>query len=182
VPRSGPKRDPEAYRAALAAAEELLAEIGYHRVTMERIAERSGVAKMTLYRWWPNKAAVITDAVRDSLAPDGTADTGKAARDVEEQLGALMKVVTRYGDASVVASAMSSRGDAGRADLRDILHPWFESLVAILERAVTRGEIPADFPVAITARSWIGYVLYRSVFQLEKITTEELATLASSVR
>ncbi|WP_430785758.1 TetR/AcrR family transcriptional regulator [Actinoplanes sp. G11-F43] len=154
---AGRRRDPEAHRAALTAAEELLTEVGYHRVTMERIAERSGVAKMTLYRWWPNKAAVVTDAVRDRLAPvDVTGDAVTV-------LGLLVGALTRYGDAGVVAAAMSSRGEAGRADLRDILHPWEEAL-----RAVTD---------PVTARAWLGYVVYRVVFLLEEITEQELQTL-----
>lgn len=154
---AGRKRDPGAQRAALAAAEELLIEVGYHRVTMERIAERSGVAKMTLYRWWPNKAAVVTDAVRDRLAPE------ESPGDALSILTALVGALTRYGDASVVAAAMSSRGEAGRADLRDILHPWEEAL-----RAVTD---------PVTARAWLGYVVYRVVFLLEEISEADLRAL-----
>lgn len=67
-PRRGPRRDPEAHEAVLAAARELVAELGYKGVTMDRIASRAGVARMTVYRWWPNKAAVITEAVADRLA------------------------------------------------------------------------------------------------------------------
>ncbi|HWS38301.1 MAG TPA: helix-turn-helix domain-containing protein [Actinoplanes sp.] len=156
---AGRKRDPEAQRAALAAAEELLAEIGYHRVTMEKIAERSGVAKMTLYRWWPNKAAVVTDAVRDKLAP-----AEEMPGDALTVLIQLRDALTRYGDASVVAAAMSSRGEAGRADLRDILHPWEQALTAVTGDPVT-------------ARAQLGYVVYRVVFLLEEITEGDLVTL-----
>ncbi|MEV6343253.1 TetR/AcrR family transcriptional regulator [Actinoplanes sp. NPDC051851] len=170
---AGRKRDPEAHRAVLAAAEELLNEIGYHRVTMDRIAERSGVAKMTLYRWWPNKAAVITDAVRESLAPVAVPGTGDAVGDARAHLAALLGTLTRYGDASVVAGAMSSRGEAGRADLRDILAPWLDGLVAILGRA----PLPPEFPVVLTAQSWIGYVVYRVVFLQEVITPDDLRIL-----
>ena len=170
---AGRKRDPRAQQAALTAAEELLNEIGFHRVTMERIAERSGVAKMTLYRWWPNKAAVITDAVRDRLAPTATPDTGSVAGDAQAQLEALLGALTRFGDASVVAGAMSSRGEAGRTDLRDILHPWFDSLVTLLER----GGLPAGFPVTLTAQAWVGYVVYRVVFLQEEITPDDLRLL-----
>ncbi|WP_305788495.1 TetR/AcrR family transcriptional regulator [Symbioplanes lichenis] len=176
-PRSGPKRDPHAQQAALAAAEELLTEIGYHRVTMERIAERSGVAKMTLYRWWPNKAAVITDAVRDRLAPASTPDTGSVAEDAREQLAALMTTLTRYGDASVTAAAMSSRGEAGREDLRDILHPWYESFTTLLDRGIERRQLPDRFPVTLTAHAWLGYVIYRVVFLQEDIVPADLAAL-----
>ncbi|MFF5083386.1 TetR/AcrR family transcriptional regulator [Actinoplanes sp. NPDC000266] len=176
-PGAGRKRDPEAHRAVLVAAEELLNEIGYHRVTMERIAERSGVAKMTLYRWWPNKAAVVTDAVRTRLAPAAVPDTGDIAADALAQLEALLQTLTLYGDASVVAGAMSSRGEAGLADLRDILHPWFEGLVVILDRAVTTGKLPRDFPVHLTAQAWLGYVVYRVVFLREVVGADNLRVL-----
>lgn len=176
-PGAGRKRDPEAQRAALAAAEALLNEVGFHKVTMERIAERAGVAKMTLYRWWPNKAAVITDAVRGGLAPGATPDTGSVAGDAEAQLTALMAVLLRYGDASVVAAAMSSRGEAGRADLRDILHPWAEGLAGILERAVERGEVSAGFPVMLIAQAWLGFVVYRVVFLQQEVTPADLTAL-----
>ncbi|WP_246613464.1 TetR/AcrR family transcriptional regulator [Paractinoplanes bogorensis] len=164
----GRKRDPRAQAAALTAAEELLTEIGYHRVTMERIAERSGVAKMTLYRWWPNKAALVTDAVRAKLAPAELPDTALA------QLEALLGTLTRYGDASVVAGAMSSRGEAGRADLRDILHPWCAGLVTIIERSA-----PPGFPAVLTAQAWVGYLVYRVVFLQEEVTTQDLKVLIS---
>jgi AcrR family transcriptional regulator len=176
-PGAGRKRDPQAQLAVLAAAEELLNEIGYHKVTMERIAERSGVAKMTLYRWWPNKAAVITDAVRSRLAPAESFDLGTVQADARAQLTAMLGTLTRYGDASVVAGAMSSRGEAGLDDLRDILHPWFEGLVEILERAIGNGQLPSAFPVAVTAHAWMGYLVYRVVFLQQEITGDDLRVL-----
>ena len=175
----GRKRDPQAHSAALAAAEELVHELGFHKVTMERIAERSGVAKMTLYRWWPNKAAVITDALRDSLAPATTPDTGTAITDATRQLSALTELLTRHGGPSVVAAAMSSQGEAGRAELRDLLQPWFTSLVTILDRALTRGEQPAGFPVPLTAHAWMGYLVYRIVFLQEEPTPADLTALVT---
>ncbi|WP_051796963.1 TetR/AcrR family transcriptional regulator [Catenuloplanes japonicus] len=162
-------------RSVLAAAEEPMREIGYHNVTMDRIAARSGVAKMTLYRWWPDKAAVVTDAVRDSLAPASTPDTGAVVTDCLTQLCALVDVLTRYGDASVTAAAMSARGEAGRADLRDILHPWEESLIEIL----SRGALSTRFPIRATAHAWMGYIVYRTVFLEEEITADDLSVLVN---
>ncbi|MBB2948954.1 AcrR family transcriptional regulator [Actinoplanes lutulentus] len=176
-PGAGRKRDPQAQQAVLTAAEELLTEIGYHKVTMERIAERSGVAKMTLYRWWPNKAAVITDAVRSRLAPLSTPDLGTVTDDALAQLEAMLGTLTKFGDASVVAGAMSSRGEAGLADLRDILHPWFDGLVEILNRAIRTGQLPTGFPIAVTAHAWMGYLVYRVVFLQQEVTRQDLSTL-----
>lgn len=157
----GRKRDPRAQAAALRAAEELLDEVGYHRVTMDRIAERSGVAKMTLYRWWPNKAAVVTDAVRDRLAPP------PGLRDAHAHLTALVETLTRYGDASVVAAAMTSRGEEGRADLAGILQPWTDGLTSIV-----------DGPDAeLVAHAWMGFVVYRLVFLQRPVTPDDVTAL-----
>ncbi|MGX8009509.1 TetR/AcrR family transcriptional regulator [Mesorhizobium sp. ORM8.1] len=38
---------------------ELLQESSARDLTMEAIAKRAGVGKPTLYKWWPNKAALI---------------------------------------------------------------------------------------------------------------------------
>ena len=54
----GSNRDPRAHAEALRAAVELVAELGYAKVSMEAIAKRAGVGKPTLYRWWPNKASL----------------------------------------------------------------------------------------------------------------------------
>ncbi len=47
------------------ATRELLAEQGYDRLSMEAVAERSRASKATLYRRWPNKAALVADALAD---------------------------------------------------------------------------------------------------------------------
>lgn len=41
-PRRGPHRDPDAHEAVLAATRELVAEVGYRGVTMDKIASRAG--------------------------------------------------------------------------------------------------------------------------------------------
>src|SRR3954470_19214227 len=67
--------------AVLAAADDLLVEHGFAALTMEGIARRAGVAKQTIYRWWPCKAEIllatrIEDRPKRSPVPAGkpTAD------------------------------------------------------------------------------------------------------------
>lgn len=57
-------RDDVILRATL----ELLAEQGYHALTMTNVAARAGVSKATLYRRWTAKADVVADAVA-TLSP-----------------------------------------------------------------------------------------------------------------
>lgn len=56
--RSGPRAE----EAILDAAYELLLEQGLEAATVEAIAAKAGVSKVTVYKWWPNRAAVIMSA------------------------------------------------------------------------------------------------------------------------
>src|ERR1700685_4741681 len=66
--------------AVLEAADDLLVERGYAGVTIEGIAARAGVAKQTIYRWWPSKFEILMDTFLEDAAgaleiPDtGTVD------------------------------------------------------------------------------------------------------------
>ncbi|MFH8224576.1 TetR/AcrR family transcriptional regulator [Streptomyces sp. NPDC018057] len=62
-PRSGNRRDEAARLAVLHAADDLLVEHGFGALTMEAIARRAGVAKQTIYRWWPSKTDILLDTL-----------------------------------------------------------------------------------------------------------------------
>src|SRR6266508_4745192 len=61
--RPGRKRSEDTRLAILAAAFELVGEVGYAGLTMEGIAARAGAGKPTVYRWWPSKADVLLEAL-----------------------------------------------------------------------------------------------------------------------
>jgi AcrR family transcriptional regulator len=62
VPLRGRKRSIKAEKAVLDAAYKLLLDAGLQATTVEAIATRAGVSKATIYKWWPNRAAVIMSA------------------------------------------------------------------------------------------------------------------------
>src|SRR6185295_7437982 len=68
VPRAakpGRPRSQQARKAVLAAAHALVERGGYSAATIEAIAARSGVAKTTIYRWWPSRPALVVDLLMD---------------------------------------------------------------------------------------------------------------------
>ncbi|MGW5351588.1 TetR/AcrR family transcriptional regulator [Streptomyces sp. NPDC004031] len=67
-PRSGPRRDEAARLAVLHAADDLLVELGFGALTVEAIARRAGVAKQTIYRWWPSKGEILLDTLVEDSA------------------------------------------------------------------------------------------------------------------
>src|SRR5215217_7174745 len=61
-PPNPARRNEHSRQAILTAAADLLGEVGYTRLAVEAIAARAGVGKQTIYRWWPDKGAVVLDA------------------------------------------------------------------------------------------------------------------------
>src|ERR1700749_1610614 len=60
--RSAPKRGVETTALILRAALTLGMEVGFDALTVELLAERTGIAKTTIYRRWPNISTVVMDA------------------------------------------------------------------------------------------------------------------------
>jgi AcrR family transcriptional regulator len=66
----GRPRSPEIDRAVLAAAVKLVLAQGFGTLTMDTIAAAAGVGRMTLYRRWPNKAAIVMEAFVSRVDPN----------------------------------------------------------------------------------------------------------------
>src|SRR2546425_4113378 len=91
-PGPGRPRDPGVDAAVLSAAMELLAEIGYARLTMNSVAARAGAGKASLYLRWPNKVALVAEAIqkRSAVVPD-VPDTGNLRDDMRTFLRTLLR-------------------------------------------------------------------------------------------
>ncbi|OII70364.1 TetR family transcriptional regulator [Streptomyces sp. CC77] len=63
--RTGPRRSESVRLAVLHAADDLLVERGFAGLTIEGIANRAGVAKQTIYRWWKSKVEILLDTLAD---------------------------------------------------------------------------------------------------------------------
>ncbi len=80
--RAGRPRHADIDQRALAAALELLAEVGFEGTTMQAVADRSGLHTSALYRRWPSRVQLIEDAVSPVLAVTSAPPTGDLVRDV----------------------------------------------------------------------------------------------------
>jgi AcrR family transcriptional regulator len=90
----GRPRDAAARQKILDSALEILQEEGFSKVTCEMIRVRAGVSKATVYRWWPNKAAVMMEAFREAVAPEVPfSSTGSLENDIRAQLGKFVRML-----------------------------------------------------------------------------------------
>src|ERR1700751_3205707 len=79
----GRPRSEQARLAILRSALKVLEENGFSDFTIEDVADRASVGKATVYRWWPNKGALIADAfASDTTRTLRFPDTGSVFTDM----------------------------------------------------------------------------------------------------
>ena len=151
--RRGRPRDPALADAILSAAVDLLAEAGFARLTMEQVAVRAGVGKASLYLRWPNKTALVAEAIqqRSAVVPD-VRDTGSLREDMRAFLQALLRGKAAAQRALAAGSGEIASNPALRqACRRSIEGTLLARLRLIVARGIERGELPASTDVELQA-------------------------------
>jgi AcrR family transcriptional regulator len=140
----GRQRSSESEEAILTATLQLLKGKRLRDITIEAIARKAGVGKMTIYKWWPSKAYVALDAVREKmnkmvLIPD----TGDTERDLTELLRAAVSFYLSSTGRVFGQFLAESQSDGEFAVLfrQRVLNPRREAIREVLDRAMKRGEI-----------------------------------------
>jgi AcrR family transcriptional regulator len=152
--RRGRPRDPGVDSAIRAATVDLLGEIGYARLTMDEVAARAGVAKASLYLRWPNKVALVADALqqRARTVPE-VPDTGTLPEDMRAFLTALLHARDTASRAlSAVTGEIASNPELRTAWRHGVAGALTGCLRTIVSRAVERGELPPDSDVELLAQ------------------------------
>src|ERR1700744_183506 len=91
APARGRPRSEASRGAIIAAANKLLHTIGLNRMSIEAVAEASGVGKATIYRWWPSKGTLALDAyLEHMLTKVVVPDTGDGAKDLRRHASAVI--------------------------------------------------------------------------------------------
>lgn len=172
--RSSQRVDPRVVRSrqvVLGATVDLLVERGFAATTVEAIAERSGVAKTTVYRHWPDKGAVLRSAI-ESIIPMATApDTGSLRGDLtrfaEELAGVLSAPPT---SALVPALVDAAERDAGLARLLAGFTAGRRGPIReAVARAAARGEIADGVDPEAVAELLLGPIFYRRLLSREPL-------------
>jgi AcrR family transcriptional regulator len=166
VPRRGRPRDEKAREAILAAATDILPARGLDAASMDEIAERAGVSKATIYRWWPTKQALALDALYREWDTSGPAprDTGSLRSDLLALIRPWLRRVRErpYGRviAALITEAQTDPAFAQQYRGR-FLEPRRERARPIIARAIERGELPPDTDVELALDLLYGPLYHR---------------------
>ncbi|MFE7539159.1 TetR/AcrR family transcriptional regulator [Streptomyces platensis] len=159
----GPRKAQEIFDATL----DLLAEKGYEGLTIEGVAQRSGVNKTTIYRWWPSKGALLGAALIGARQLDFTPpDTGSLTGDLESLLHTVVTLLTTQPASDVAVSVLGAATQS--PELAVHVRDFFADRIAlerpVFDRAIARGELAADTDVTLlmdllAGAAWVRVVL-----------------------
>jgi AcrR family transcriptional regulator len=165
-PQRGRPRSEKARQAILDAAAELLLARGLAAVSMDAVAERAGVSKATIYRWWPTKETLALDALYTewAAAPASEPDTGSLRGDLLELLGPWARLAGSRPYGRVIGALLTEAQTDPRfaAEYRQrLVEPRRDQARAIFRRAIERGEIPAQTSVEVALDLLYGPLYHR---------------------
>jgi len=174
----GRPRSAEADLAIVRAALELLVTEGYRGLTMEKVRERSGVGKATLYRRHGSKEqlvrAVVEHLHQDLSAPE---DTGSLAGDFDAVARAALDNAPSTRFATLMPRLLAEVAHIPELQAifyEALVQPRRDTLEAILRRAVERGEIRPDSDVELAIDMLAGPMIYKLIItggDLEQVAT-----------
>ena len=164
--RRGRPRSEKAREAVLAAAAELLLARGLGAVSMDAVAERAGVSKATIYRWWPTKETLALDALYHewAAARPAAADTGSLRGDLLSLLRPWVRLVGKrpYGRVIAVLVAEAQTDPAFARQYRDrFVEPRRAQIRPILQHAIECGELPSTTNVELALDLLYGPLYHR---------------------
>src|ERR1022692_3368549 len=180
----GRPRSEEARLSILHSTLKLLAQKGFSELTIEAVAAHASVGKATVYRWWPDKAALIADAFASSTTRKlHFPDTGSIRTDMSQQMGQLVKILrSRRGR---IVSAMLGAGQSDRnlisAFRERFMKPRRQEAYATLRRGIQRGELRDGVDLDVLLDSLYGPIYMRFLIRHDKLTPDFVDSLCKLV-
>jgi AcrR family transcriptional regulator len=176
-------RSQRARQAVLDATADLVAEVGVERTTIDEIASRSGVAKTTIYRHFSSKQALVVEAVHACTHIPVVTDSGS----LRDDLISCFSGTTKASYDGRLGDMMLSLMDAAQRDpelgrlVRAQTDQRRRFATEVIERAVSRGDLPADVDVDLLVTLVAGPLVYTKLVRRQRVTDELVAAVVDSV-
>jgi AcrR family transcriptional regulator len=171
----GRPRSEQARAAIERSTLKLLAEKGFSELTIEAVAADANVGRATVYRWWPDKAALIADAFASSSRRElHFPDTGSVRADMNQQMRQLVKIFR--SPRGKIVSALLGGGQSDRsliAAFRErFLKPRRQEAYATLRRGMERGQLDKKIDMDLLLDSLYGPIYMRFLIRHDPLTPE----------
>ena len=164
--KAGRPRSESSRRSILDATRRLLTHMTVQKVSIEAIARKAGVGKTTIYRWWPNKAAVIMEAVFSQPAFHNIMPTPRNAEEgIRIQIDKLCRQLSGKNGklvAEIIGEAQSEP-EALKIFIDTFLQDRYNTLSSYIEGGKKTGEIDANIDTDSAIDVILGPIFFRLI-------------------
>ena len=180
----GRLRPAEIRNCVLDAAYEGVLRDGFRALTVEAVSAKTGVAKTSIYRRWPNKAAMVMDAFAFRIGPH---ISFPKQQDPLESIRRQMLSLARAfrGPAGTMVKALLAEAqfdqELAKAFLQQWLLPRREAGTAALQDAIQSGQLRANLSIPETLDILYGGLYYRLMTGYGAISAAYVETVFSQV-
>jgi AcrR family transcriptional regulator len=168
----------------LGAALAELGEAGYGGFTIESVAARAGVGKSTIYRYWPDKLALIADAFATFHEQQGPDLSSGSPR---EKLERIVRHVAGVVAGSIFSACFPALIDAAERDPRlRKFHHRFQAeakrpLIALLTEGVAAGDFRPGVDPELAGLALLGVIFYRRLMTSDPFDPAGAGSLIDTV-
>ena len=165
--------------AVLDAGARILFTDGWDRVTHVRVAERSGVARATIYRHWPTVEDLLVDVILSYPSPNPVGKlTGHTRADLISEIGRFVRNLQQSKLHEIIVTAME-RACTGSRQMRE-MHSAITRISrgpiwAVVSAAVEAGELDPELTEATAAAHTLGPLLYLRLFNGDRVSRRHVA-------
>lgn len=163
-PRGGRPRSLQAQQALFEATLTLLATEGFDAMSVEAIAERAGVGKQTIYRWWPSKEALVIDALKNmQQTHNPVIDTGLLRQDLIAMFTNTSQMVSgpyARGFLIHMLAMMTNHPEVYQSFYDQAVSPRLRQVEQAIQGAQARGEIRLDLDASEIIGLLVGPLWY----------------------
>lgn len=177
--KPGRPRSATLRKRILKAALALLQKHDLQKVSVEGIAAKAKVGKSTIYRWWPNKSAVIMEAFLETVAPGiRYPQTNDPLDDIIQQMKGLAKSYGRPpGHIFLHLIAQAQFDEELGEELRKYVLARRIDAKAALKRAVDKKLLKSDIDLEVTLDQLYAPVFYRLLAGYAEVTDDFIEDL-----
>jgi AcrR family transcriptional regulator len=164
--RAGRPRSARAHEAIIDAILELIAEgMSVDALSIEAVAARAGVGKATIYRRWPNKQAMLSEAIKELKGP-ANQPVGTGVR--ERLISLVSKIAAGDERAARIFPCMLPemlRSQAAYDLWQGIIEPRREVMREVLRQGIADGELRPDIDIEAVCAVLTGPMLASRVMR-----------------
>ncbi len=163
--KKGRPRSQKSKNAILKATNSLLLHKSVQELSIEAIAKKARVGKTTIYRWWPNKTAIVMDALINQPGMQSPMPTPKDNTDaVKMQLEKLIRLLLSKNGETIAQLFSEAQGD-------ETAHKIFEDsflgpLTDAIEFSIQQGQENEEFRADIDSKTAVDIVCGPIFFRL----------------